>query len=119
MVRYLTCVAMFFIGILSVFGSEKDLIFYAKNCGEITLINYDENLVLNVDGDYTEFIKIMGVVVDKKFELEDRIIVEGYTPKLNDFVIVDNKKINIQLSINNDGFIVGYPLIKNSFWIYV
>ena len=58
MVRYLTCVAMFFIGILSVFGSEKDLIFYAKNCGEITLINYDENLVLNVDGDYTEFIKI-------------------------------------------------------------
>lgn len=45
-----------------------------------------------------------------------RTIVEGYTPLLDKYVVIGNRKINLQISISDEGDIVlGYPLIESSF----
>lgn len=46
-----------------------------------------------------------------------RTIIEGYTPLLDKYVVIGNRKINLQISISEVGDIVlGYPLIESSFW---
>ena len=50
-----------------------------------------------------------------KTVLEDRVIIEGYTNKIKSYFVLNNLKVNIQISIFNGEAIVGSPLIDNSF----
>ena len=38
-----------------------------------------------------------------------------YNPQINDFVIVDGKKVNVQIAIKNDEINLGFPLILNGY----
>jgi hypothetical protein len=115
MIRYIACLLLVFVGVFYVSLGDNIVILQARKCGDIIVEEYDENVVLNVCGDYMKLLKLLGVVVNKKIHLEDRVVIEGYTPKLNNFININGRKINIQLSIVGDNFLVGYPLIENSF----
>ena len=115
MSRYISVLLLFFVGILFATVGKNSLIAYAEKCGDVVVINNDENIVLEVTGDYMEFVELLDIKIDKNFEIEDRLILEGYSAMLSNYICIDNRKINIQLSICDDSFIVGYPLIKNSF----
>ena len=52
--------------------------------------------------------------VSKKY-VSGRLIIEGYSSKFSKYLISNNQKINIQISVCHDEMILGYPLIKNSF----
>lgn len=85
---------------------------------QLEIINYEysegyECVVLG--GDMDNVLNLLDVQVANRMEIEDRIIIEGYTPKLVKNENVDNQKINIQLSYFDGVVVVGYPLIKKSF----
>ena len=53
--------------------------------------------------------------VSKKY-ISDRLIIEGYSYKVSNYVNVNNLRINIQLSVDeNDKVLCGSPLIYGSF----
>jgi len=64
---------------------------------------------------YDKFIDFFNVEIINKFCINDRAVVEGYSNKLKNFVVINGRKINIQFSIFDDIMLVGYPLIKKSF----
>ena len=45
----------------------------------------------------------------------DRDVIEYYSPMINDYVIVNGRKVNLQVSIFDGECIVGSPLIEKSF----
>ena len=70
----------------------------------------------NVSCDQVDsIIKNLNALVVNKKEVSDRVVIEAYSPLINDYVIVNNIKINIQISIADENCILGIPLIKNSF----
>jgi hypothetical protein len=94
------------------------LISYVKNsCDDVQIIDAsdDSQIVLIGECDLEELLNVLSVQKVDQFEINDRIIIEGYSNKLNNYVVSNFKKVNIQISIFNDGVVVGYPLIKNSF----
>lgn len=42
-------------------------------------------------------------------------VVTGYTSSYKDFVLVDNKKVNVQIAVTDSQIIVGFPLILTGF----
>ena len=68
-----------------------------------------------MDGNYKEFVDLIDMVVFEEFELEGRKILEGYSAIFNEYIVINNKKINVQISVCDNQFLVGLPLIKNSF----
>jgi hypothetical protein len=66
-------------------------------------------------GDLNDVIDVLDVEIYRVFELEDRLIVEGYVNGLNNDLMVDCSKVNVQLSGFDGRVIVGSPLIKKSF----
>lgn len=85
------------------------------DCIEI-LSDLDNEKLLKINGclvdDFVEFLDLQNY---SEFIIEDRVVIEGYSNKLNNYIVTNNKKINIQISVSQDCCLVGYPLIKNSF----
>lgn len=92
---------------------------------EILALGYDE---VNIDRsndceiieivdkiDYRRIINELNIEISNIDEVSDRIIIEGYTNKVNNYILINNKKINIQMSVSSDKIIIGSPLIYNSF----
>lgn len=97
---------------------QKDLISMVKkldvNCEYI--IDGGSNQLVKINEDnYSKIINNLNVEIVKKYEIEDRLIIEGYTKELNDYKVINNQKINIQMSITENEILIGYPLIYNSF----
>ena len=66
--------------------------------------------------------KLYFALVDKlnlqncnKFFIEDRYIIEGYSSHINNYIVMNNRKINIQISVSNGVCLIGSPVIKKSF----
>ena len=75
-----------------------------------------DNEILVFDKKYLdEIIDGLNLEIYLMKEISDRIVIEGYTNKLNDFVVVNNMKVNIQMSIDEEKITLGYPLIDASF----
>lgn len=55
------------------------------------------------------------IEIHSQREVSDRIIIEGYSAKISKYIVVDNLKTNVQISYNDDGVIIGSPLIDCSF----
>jgi hypothetical protein len=67
------------------------------------------------DVDLYDIIDAFNVDVSDIFEVEDRVIVEGYSNMFPYYVVKNNTKSNIQISYTDDVCLVGYPLIEGSF----
>src|SRR5574344_184140 len=71
--------------------------------------NNSNNEILVFDKKYLdEIIDSLNLEIYLMKEISDRIVSEGYTNKLNDVVIVNNMKVNIQMSIDEEKIILGY-----------
>lgn len=73
------------------------------------VLYYDQSFLL----DY--FKKTYSFNFTNPSRIDDYQIYYGYTSSYRDFRIVDGKKINVQLVKNNEGWIVGMPMILTGF----
>ena len=88
----------------------------AKNIDALEFSIDSENEILIFDKKcLDEIIDSLNLEIYLMKEISDRIIIEGYSNKLNDFIIVNNMKVNIQISVDDERIILGYPLIDTSF----
>ena len=72
--------------------------------------------VISIDCDYIEKVKdVFDLVVLNSEKVSGRLIIDGYSNKLKKHIVVDDLKINMQISISDNECVVGYPVIKNSF----
>lgn len=70
---------------------------------------YDKNTPLSF------FEKNVDFIYKSNKKINDYEIYYGYTVKYNDFVNVDNKKVNFQLVNTQEEWIIGFPLILTGF----
>lgn len=82
---------------------------------EILDLDKDNQVVKINDFDLDKVCKNLCLEVVNSYTCEDRKIIEGYSNKLSNFIIVDGRKVNIQISTFDNSSIIGYPFIKNSF----
>lgn len=114
MKKYLCFIFVIFLVSLLVWGNKRSF----ENAIVCADINYNvlDNNIIEISNDEVEiFLEKMNVQILNKFEVSDRLIIEGYTNKIANYVLVNNCKINIQLSIADNMVIIGSPLINGSF----
>lgn len=88
----------------------------AKNIEISDFDNDSDNEILIFEREFlNEIIDGLNLEIYLMREISDRVIIEGYTNKLNNFVVVNNLKINIQIAIDENKITLGYPLIDGSF----
>lgn len=88
-------------------GFEKKL---SDNCVRLSDSAYEI-----IDGDYLKTLDDLNICIVNKFCIDDRLIIEGYSNLIKDYVVINNQKVNVQISIADDIVLLGVPLIKNSF----
>lgn len=81
---------------------------------------YNDNFqVLELDANsLNKLSNFLNLEVVNKNEISDRLIIEGYSNKLKDYIVINGRKVNVQLSISDGKIIMGYPLINGSFWFW-
>ena len=84
---------------------------------EVENFEYNDNYqTLELDASsLNKLTSFLNLEVVNKNEISDRVIIEGYSNKLKDYVVINGRKVNIQLSIFDNKIIMGYPLINGSF----
>ena len=84
---------------------------------EVENFEYNDNYqTLELDASsLNKLTSFLNLEVVNKNEISDRVIIEGYSNKLKDYVVVNNMKVNIQMSIDDEKILLGYPLIDASF----
>lgn len=95
--------------------NEVNLLDCVSNLNVVDYIKDDESECVYLKNSYNEIVNCLNFEVVDEVDFGDRIIVEGYTSRLTEYVGSNFNKVNIQLSITDEIVIVGYPLIKNSF----
>ena len=92
------------------FHVEKVLNNLSFDCEKISSKEYtfaEDNL--------DDFLDSLNVFIISRMYIEDRMIIEGYSNQINDYVVLNNNRINVQISVANNECIFGVPLIRNSF----
>lgn len=116
MKRYFALTIICVIVVLSCFNYFS--LFSILNEREISPTSFEissgEVVHLNID-DLDVVLNALNLEVHSKQEISGRTIIEGYSAKLSDYIVIDNMKTNIQIAISEDDLIVGYPLINSSF----
>lgn len=119
MKRFTAILVLLFLSILYCVNAQNITLYsIAKSCDENVELCDDEGdfQVVEISNEkIDQLISDINLQIINRFEIEDRIIIEGYTDVLKDYTLINNIKINIQISIGEDFCLVGYPLIKNSF----
>lgn len=67
----------------------------------------------NVDAE--EILNILKATVVQENEIENLRLIYAYSPYYQDSVMVDGKKVNLQLAFDGDNLIAGFPLILTGF----
>ena len=114
MKKYLSLLFVIVVALLTYFSYEKEYSNQVINFTKRHNTVYSDVLKMD-DGLVDDFIREFDVNVLSKTVLEDRVIIEGYTKKIKSYFVLNNLKVNIQISIFNGEAIVGSPLIDNSF----
>ena len=107
------------VGVLCAVSGGRNLIVYAESITEnmIVLCNEkDEQLISILEEDLGCFIDKLNLQNCNKFFIEDRYIIEGYSSHINNYIVMNNRKINIQISVSDGVCLIGSPVIKKSFW---
>ena len=117
MKKYFAFIIIFTLAILSCFNIKNLSSIINKN--KIDIDNFSiksDNEIMYFSRDkLEEILKELSIEIHSKKEVSDRTIIEGYTSKISDYIVVNNFKTNIQISYNDVGVIVGTPLIDESF----
>ena len=79
------------------------------------MFNRYEKLIKFDDISIDKIIKIFNIEIVKKFYINDRVVVEGYSDYFDGAKIINSRKVNVQVSFCNEEVLLGSPLIKNSF----
>ena len=95
--------------ILTIYSDFEN--FYKTNKNNIKGFNlyFDKNFNIN------DFCKQIHASTFKGKSIDENQILYGYTNEYNDFRYVDGKKINMQIVINENEIVVGFPLILSGF----
>lgn len=117
MKKYFALIIVFVVVILGSFNINN--LAYNLNENNITVNAFDnlasgEVMYLNVD-ELGNLISDLNIEVHSSKVISGRIVIEGYSQKISNCVVVDNLKTNIQISVGSDYLIVGSPLINGSF----
>lgn len=116
--KFLVAIFIVFIAILYAFsggvGLDKSL--DSIGCDYSVIDYYDDGsmTLLVASEDVENILKFLCVEVVESKEISNRYIIEGYTSCLNNYILKNGRKINLQIAIS-DNVLLGYPLIKNSF----
>ena len=118
--RIYSLVVLFVVFLMSLFSFEckNNLITYSSKCCNSFEIICDDNqfqVVELFESDYEKIISKLNLETVNKFVVDDRLIIEGYTNKIKNYIVLDGRKINVQISLSADKCLIGSPLIKNSF----
>ena len=98
--------------------SKNNLITFAKSVASSVVVLSDDNdsrLVSILDEDLELFVDKLNLQNYSEFYIEDRLIIEGYSSMIDDHIVINNNKINIQISVSDGACLIGSPMIKNSF----
>ena len=82
---------------------------------DFELLNMGDEIVIYDEIDCDELLNDLMLEVYSNEVISDRIIIEGYSHKIKNYIVIDNRKVNVQISISDDSIIIGSPLISNSF----
>lgn len=116
--KILSIILILSISILSYVYSDNSLINMTNNIGVEYEIIEDDNksqVIKISDYNFAEIMSKMDIEIVSLKEVSGRTIIEGYSSNLNDYIVINNRKVNMQMSISDDYILIGYPLIKNSF----
>ena len=118
MVRWLACLLVVCVGGVFVLSSNAYCLenLLIKNSVEYDVLDGSDNFeIVSVGCGSDSIFEILDLVVVRRFEIDNKIIVEGYSNKIKNYIVVDGVRINIQLCESGDDLIIGSPLIKSSF----
>ena len=116
--RLLFVFFIFIVFVTVMFSGNNDSLVNALGCLNSDcdiIVSNDSEIVYLSNVDYENIIDTLGLEIHYSGYISDRFIVEGYSNKLNDYIVVDGIKTNVQISVFDNQIIVGYPLIDNSF----
>lgn len=114
-VSILIFIAMF---VLLVCDNSKNFIdAVSANCKdfEIVELDGDSSIVLLSLSDWEKLKNDLAVEFVYVNNIADRQVIECYSSRINGGVVINGKKVNLQVAINDDKCLIGCPLIKNSF----
>lgn len=114
MKKYLCVIFVVFIAILIIFGNYDTLESHASSTG-VDYVNLGNGVIEINSNSYDDFINELEINIISKFEVSDRVIMEGYSPRFKDYLVINGFKVNVQISISDDSVIIGSPLINGSF----
>lgn len=113
--RVLLLILMFGVIVLGYQPTSLERLLTYSNC-HYEAMNVSGSEVIEMSmADYDKLIKVLDLEIVSSKDISGRTIVEGYSSKLKDNVVIDNRKVNIQMSIFDNKIIIGYPLISGSF----
>lgn len=88
----------------------------SSNLSAYAFMRYGETYTTqNCGFDIKIFMKEMGAEMKFQDEVCDRVVYGLYTKDLSRYVLIDGKKINLQISVSDEDVRVGYPMIVGSF----
>ena len=118
MVRYIGVFFVVIIAALYCFGINNMLVVYAKKNLNSVIVLSDkkgEELISIAEENLDVFLSKLNLQNCNKFYIEDRLVIEGYSSKFNNYILINNKKINVQISLCDGMCLIGSPIIKKSF----
>ena len=114
MKKYLCLVLIISLFILGCFSLEREMVSCVSGCN-IDYEMIDDNTIKIHENNLQNFIKKLDISILRISDISDRKIMEGYTSKFDNYFIIDDLKINVQISIADGVAIIGSPLIFGSF----
>lgn len=114
MKRYFAIIFIIFLSILLILSNERSFENYVSSMGvDGEFLNETTYKICGKIND--TFLDKIDINILSKKCLEDRVIIEGYTDKIVGYRVLNNCKVNLQISISEDCVILGSPLITGSF----
>lgn len=114
MKKYLCFIFVIFVSSLALLGNYNTLESYAISSG-IEFVDLGDGVIKIGLIDYNDFVDELDINIISEFEVSDRVIIEGYSSRFKDYIVVDGFKVNIQMSVFEDSVVIGSPLINGSF----
>lgn len=75
-----------------------------------------EGIVVYFEGiDFNSLKNQLKMIVFSEEEIEGKKVICGFSPLLKKEIRLDNKKVNVQICIENESIIAGFPLILTGF----
>lgn len=112
--KYLCLVLLLSLFALSLFSLDRSVVCGVCN-SNISYEFIDDNTVKIPEENLEIFIEKLDINILRINSIFDRKIIEGYTTKIKDYFVVDNLKINVQISVYDGVAIIGSPLILGGF----